>query len=110
MWKVSIVVSFQGIEVHSNLHLVINLSKSIMFSQREDKEDHDQEDQDEDSQDDDKILQGNYNNYNKITGFKFSENLVTCSNSSRVWAALQTPSLGGLRAKPSKILAKMLSK
>ena len=52
LWKVLFIVSFQG-EVNSNLHLVINLSKSLMFSESEDKDDDDEEFQDENSQDDD---------------------------------------------------------
>ena len=39
--------------MNSNLHLVINVSKSPIFSESEDKDDDDEEDQDEDSQDDD---------------------------------------------------------
>ena len=39
--------------MNSNLHLVINLSKSLMFSESEDKDDEDEEYQDEDGQDDD---------------------------------------------------------
>ena len=57
LWKVPFIVSFQGIEVNSNLHLVINLSKSLMFSESEDKDDNDKDDQDEHSQNDD----SNYN-------------------------------------------------
>ena len=43
LWKVSFIVSFQGIELNSNLHVVINLSKSLMFSESEDKDDDDEE-------------------------------------------------------------------
>ena len=39
--------------MNSNLHLVINLSKSLKFSESKNKDDHDEEDHDEDSQDDD---------------------------------------------------------
>ena len=49
LWKVSFVVSFQGSKVNSNLHLVINLSKSFMLSKSEDKNNDDEEDQDEDT-------------------------------------------------------------
>ena len=44
------ILLFQGIEMNSNLHLVINFSKSLMFSESEDKDDKDEEDQDENSQ------------------------------------------------------------
>ena len=54
LWKVSFIVSFQGTEVNSNLQVVINLSKSLMFSESEDKDDDDEEDQDEYIQDDDR--------------------------------------------------------
>ena len=54
LWKVSFIVSFQGTEVNSNLHVVINLSKSLMFSESEDKDDDDAEGQDEYIQDDDR--------------------------------------------------------
>lgn len=53
LWKVSFIVPFQGTEVNSNLQVVINLSKSLMFSESEDKDDNDEEGQDEYIQDDD---------------------------------------------------------
>ena len=53
LWNVWFIASFQGTEMNSNLHLVINLSKSLMFSESEDKDDEDEEYQDEDGQDDD---------------------------------------------------------
>ena len=53
LWKVSFIVSFQGTEVNSNLHVVINLSKSLMFSESEDRDGDDEEGQDEYIQDDD---------------------------------------------------------
>ena len=53
LWKVSFIESFQEIEMNSDLHLFINLSKSLMFSESEGKDDNDEEEQDEDSQDDD---------------------------------------------------------
>ena len=61
LWKVSLIVSFQGTEVNSNLHVVINLGKSLMFSESEDKEDDDEEGKDEYIQDDD----SNYSNEEK---------------------------------------------
>ena len=47
--------------MNSNLHVVINLGKSLMFSESEDKEDDDEEGKDEYIQDDD----SNYSNEEK---------------------------------------------
>ena len=53
LWKVSFIASFQGTEMNSYLQLVINLGKSLIFSESEDKDDDDEESKDEDSQDND---------------------------------------------------------
>ena len=50
-WKVLSIASIQGIAMNSNLYLAINLSKSLMFSESEGKDDNDEENQDEDNQD-----------------------------------------------------------
>ena len=46
LWNVSFIASFQGIEINSDLQLFINFSKSLMFSESEDKGDNDEEDHD----------------------------------------------------------------
>ena len=46
LWNVLFIASFQGIEIKSDLQLFINFSKSLMFSESEDKGDIDEEDHD----------------------------------------------------------------